>query len=87
MTKPRRVRSDSPSPQGASPVGLTMDKLYCMMVELLEKLETKVATKDCISNLLKTIEDQSKKISVLEDRISVMETHISRLCMANDNAE
>ena len=87
MTKPRRAKSDSPSPQDAPPVGLTMDKLYQMMVEQFEKLETKVATKDCISNLLKTIEDQSKKISVLEDRIAVMESHISRLRMTNDNAE
>ena len=87
MTKPRRAKSDSPSPQGASLVGLTMDNLYHMMVEQFEKLEIKVGTNDCISNLLKTIEDQSKKISVLEDRIAVMEDHISRLRMANDNAE
>ena len=87
MTKPRCVKSDSPSSDGASPVGLTMDKLYHMMVEQFQKLETKVATKDCISNLLKTIEDQSKKISILEDRIAVMESHISRLRMANDNTE
>ena len=46
MTKPSWVKSDSPSPQGASPVGVTMDKLYHMMVEQFEKLETKVATKD-----------------------------------------
>ena len=56
-------------------------------VEQFEKLETKVATKDCISNLLKTIEEQSKKISILEDRIAVMESHISRLRRANDNAQ
>jgi len=87
MTKPRCAKSDSPSPQDAPHVGLTMDKLYHMMFEEFEKLETKVVTKDCISNLLKTIEDQSKKISVLEDRIAVMESHISRLRMTNDNAE
>ena len=63
-----------------------MDKLYHMMVEQFQKLETKVATKDCISNLLKTIENQSKKISVLEDRIVVVESHISRLRMTNDDA-
>ena len=67
MTKPRRVKSDSPSPQGAPPLRL--------------------ATKDCISNLLKTIEDQSKKISVLEDRIAVMESHISQLRIVYDNAK
>ena len=77
MTKPHHVKSDSPIPQGASLVGLTMDKLYCMMVEQFEKLDTKVAMKDCISNLLKTIEDQRKKISILEDRIVVMDSHIS----------
>ena len=50
-------------------------------------LEAKVATKDFISNLLKTIEDQSKKISILEDKVAVIETHISQLRMANDNTE
>ena len=86
MTKPRRVKSDSPSPHGAPPVGLTMDTLY-MMVEKFKKLETIVATKGCSSNLLRTIEDQSKKISVLQDRIAVMESHISQLRNVNDNAE
>ena len=56
------------------------------MIEQFEKLETKVEAKDCISNLPKTIEDQSKKLSELKDRIAVMESHISRLCMTNDNA-
>ena len=40
MTKPRRVKSNSPSPQGAPSVSLTMDKLYHMMVVQFEKLET-----------------------------------------------
>ena len=87
MTKPRRGKPDSPSPGGASPEGLTMESLHHMMIEQFEKLESKVATKDCINNLLKTIEEQNKKISILEDKIAVMDSHISQLRNANDNLE
>ena len=46
------------------------------MIEQFEKLETKVAMKDCISNLLKVVENQSNIITILEDKIAVMDSHI-----------
>ena len=77
MTKPHLGKPDFPSPEGASPEGPTMENLQHMMIEQFEKLENKVAMKDCISNLVKIGEEQNNKISSLEDKIVIMDSHIS----------
>ena len=63
MTKPRRGKPDSSSPGDVPPEGLTMESLYHEMIKQFEKLESKIATKDCISNLVKIIEEQNRKFS------------------------
>ena len=89
MTKPRKGKSDSPNPSPATspPSGLTMESLYDWMTERFTKLEDKVATRECIKGLMETINDQNQKISMMEDKIAVMERHISQLQVANDGIE
>ena len=87
MTKPRRGKSEFPTPGGSSPECLPMENLQHMRIEQFEKLENKVARKDCISGLVKIIEEQNKAISILEDKIGIMVSHISQLHKANDSIE
>ena len=77
MTKPHLGKPDFPSPEGASPEGPTMENLQHTMIEQFEKRENKMAMKDCISNLVKIEEEQNNKISILEDKIVIMDSHIS----------
>eukprot|EP00795_Rhopilema_esculentum_P000999 gene999-10775_t len=62
-----------------------MESRHDLRRQQFEKLENKIATKDCISNLMKIIEDQNKKINMMEDE--VMESHISQPQIVNDNLE
>eukprot|EP00112_Aurelia_sp_Birch-Aquarium-sp1_P023539 Seg705.9 transcript_id=Seg705.9/GoldUCD/mRNA.D3Y31 product="hypothetical protein" protein_id=Seg705.9/GoldUCD/D3Y31 len=50
-------------------------------------LESRMATKDCINNLMKTILDQNTRISQLEDKVAVLEHHIMHLEKQNDDNE
>ena len=79
MAKPRRGKSEFPSPGGASPEGLPMENLQHMRIKQFEKLENRVARKVCFSCLVKIIEEQSKTISILEDKIAILVSHISQL--------
>ena len=87
MTKPRKGKPDSPSHATLPHSGLTMESLYDLMTEHFTKLEEKVATKDCINGLMEILNDQKQKISMMEDKIAVMESHISQLHVANDGIE
>ena len=87
MTKPRKGKRDSPSHATLPPSALTIESLYDLMTEHFTKLEEKVATKDCINGLMEIISDQKQKISMMEGKIAVMESHISQLHVANDGME
>ena len=87
MTKPRKGKPDSPNHGTLPPSGLAMESLYDLMIEHFTELEDKVATKDCINGLLEVVNEQKQKISLMEDKIAVMESHISQLHVANDGIE
>ena len=46
-----------------------------------------MATKDCISKLMKTIHDQNTAISQLEDKFAVLKDHIMHLEKQNNENE
>ena len=77
MTKPRKGSSAQSSDSN----------MLEIMFETLEKLEEKVATKECISNLLTIINEQKEKIARMEDKIAVLESHIDQPVLANDEVE
>ena len=87
MTKPCKGKLDSPSHETLPDSGLTVESLYDLMTEHFTKLEEKVATKYCINGLMEIINDQKQKISMIEDKIDVMESHISQVHVANDGME
>ena len=75
MTKPRKGAQQSDSNN------------FDILFEKLEKLEEKVATKECISSLMKIINEQKETIARMEDKIAVLESHIDHLVIANDEVE
>ena len=93
MSKPRRGKKfpSSSSPVAISPKSLEDEdcdeSLKAWMEKKFESLEERVATKDCISNLIKIIDEQSKKISQLEDNVAVLEKHVAVLRKSNDDGE
>ena len=77
MTKPQK---------GSSAQSLDSNMLE-IMFEKLEKLEEKVATKECISNLMTISKEQKETSARMEDKIAVLESHIDHLVLANDKVE
>ena len=73
MTKPRKEKSS--------------ESLYKLMKEKLDDLDQKVATKSCIDKLLNIIEEQKQKMSEMEDKINILESHITQLKKSSDNVE
>lgn len=75
MTKPRKgntvVTTTAPD--------TSMENLF----DKLEKLEEKIATKECISKLMVRINDQKKTIAKMDDKIADLESHIDHLTKAN----
>ena len=49
------------------------------MLEKINDITEKMATKDCNNNLLTIIDEQKLKIEQLESKVVVMESHISQL--------
>ena len=74
MTKPRKGSSAQPSD------GNMLETMF----EKLEKLEEKVAMKECTSSLMTIINEQKETIARMEDKIAVLESHIDHLVIAND---
>eukprot|EP00795_Rhopilema_esculentum_P010179 gene10179-18849_t len=64
-----------------------MENLHDLRRQQFEKLENEIATKDCISNLMKIIEDQNKKINMMENKVAVLKRDISQLQIVKDNLE
>ena len=77
----------------SSPVAATLpeesqdESLRGWMERKFASLEERVATKDCIANLLKIIEEQKTKISQLEDKVGILERHVLYLEKSNDDGE
>ena len=77
MTKRRKGSSAQPSD----------GNMLEIMFEKLEKLEEKVATKECISSLMTIINEQKEILVRMEDKIAILESHIDHLVLANDEME
>ena len=58
-----------------------------IMFEKLEKLEEKVATKECIQSLMTIINEQKETLARMENKITALEIHIDHLGIANDKLE
>ena len=69
MTKPRNGNSTAATQA-------TDIALECLF-EKLEKLEEKIATKDCISTLMETINNKKEVIAKMEGKIAILESHRS----------
>lgn len=91
MSKSRcrgKKRGSSSSPVASlQPDGNCDESLRGWMEKKFESLEERVATKECITNLMKIIEDQKTRISQLEDKVGVLERHVSYLQKSNDDGE
>ena len=86
MTKPRKEKSSGATPTDPA-MEFTVESLYKLMKEKLDDLDQKVATKSCIDKLLNIIEEQKQKMSEMEDKIAVLESHITQLKKSSDNLE
>ena len=82
MAGARRGKNSETPPDDESVAGL-----QAFMEDRFKDLESKMATKGCISNLMKTIHDQNTRISQLEDKVAVLEHHIMHLEKQNDDNE
>ena len=58
-------------------------KINDNLIEVTEKM----VTKDCITSLMSIIEVQKKKIEQMEDKIAVMESHITHLKKSSEITE
>ena len=91
MSKSRcrgKKRGSSTSPVASlQPDGNCDESLRGWTEKKFESLEERVATKECITNLMKIIEDQKTRISQLEDKVGVLERHVSYLQKSNDDGE
>ena len=76
MTKPRRGNSMV----ATQAIDITLECLF-------EKLEEKIATKECILILMETINNQKGVIAKMEDKIAIIESHIDHLVKSNDEVE
>ena len=57
------------------------------MLEKINDMTEKMATKDCINNLLTIIDEQKLKIEQLESKVVVMESHIAQLKKSQEKAD
>ena len=96
MTRPKRGKtSEVTSPSlPALPADFSVDSLRDYMKEnfetMLKKINDiteKMATKDCINNLLTIIDEQKLKIEQLESKVVVMESHIAQLYKSQEKAD
>ena len=62
---------------------ITLERLF----EKLEKLEEKIATKECISTPMETINNQKEVIAKMEDKIAILKSHVDHLVKSNDEVE
>ena len=62
---------------------ITLESLF----EKLEQCGETIATKECISALMEIINIQNEVIAKMQDKISVLESHINHLAKSNDEVE
>ena len=86
MTKPKKEKSSGVTPRDPA-LEFTVESLYKFMKEKLDDLDQNVATKSCIDKLLNKIQEQKQKISEMDDKIAVLESHITHLRKSSDNVE
>ena len=75
MIKPQKGSSAQPSD----------GNMLHIMFKILETLEEKVATKECISHLMTITNEQKETSARMEDKIAILESHIDHLI--NDEIE
>ena len=87
MAKLCNGKPGSPKHAALPPLGLTTESLYDLITEHCTKVEDKVVMKDCISGLLEIISDPKQNISVMADKIDVMESDMLQRHVANGGME
>ena len=73
-------------PRKGSSVQQSNSNNFEILLEKLEKLEEKLATKECISSLMKIKNEQKETIARMEDKIAVLESQIGHLVIAYDDS-
>ena len=97
MTKARRGKATtdgslSPSQQPAAidTIESLRDYIKCKFSKINDNLfevTEKMATKDCIISLMDIIDAQKKTIEKMEDKIVIMESHITHIQKSNEAVE